>query len=82
MNKKKIDSNHSRAKSNLEYYENALNNQLKEMDFDKQNTAFENPRPESVLGQERDLYESLCRSDEHVFKNVDYNFYVVVIDFY
>ena len=28
---------------------NALNNQLKEMDFDKQTTAFENPRPESVL---------------------------------
>ncbi len=65
------DPNHSRATTNLVYYQNALKDELQKrlgdtgivFDYDStQNDPlmYKNPRPKAHY-EERDLYEALCR---------------------
>lgn len=73
------EPDHERAKLNLGFYTKLINEQLKTIrgDTGKEETEsllnpfeFQNPRPPSVLGYERDSYESLCRNDDLVLKDV------------
>lgn len=71
------DPSHKRASSNLEYYEKYIKDLQRKSHGDLGSASsvvidpfeIKNPRPPSVLGYERDIYESLCRSEEFVFND-------------
>lgn len=75
-----LEPDHERSKSNLAYYSKIQSENLKkirgdvglESEQEPNINMFEviNSRPPSILGYERELYESLCRSDEITFKDV------------
>lgn len=68
-----IDPNNERIQTNYNFYSNTLKGATKRLlgDDGKQNFEksmdnpyeFKNPRPEHVLGVERDNYEALCRGE-------------------
>ncbi|CAF0718005.1 unnamed protein product [Brachionus calyciflorus] len=66
-----LEPDHERAEANLKYFEKALKDYKKllqgdngdNLDLSNNPFVFKNPRPEHVLGSEREIYESLCRGD-------------------
>lgn len=71
-----IDPKHERSLYNMQFFEKQYRNEMRKFKGDDEKTlaqtsflsfydpnVFKNPRPEHVLGSERDVYEALCRGD-------------------
>jgi hypothetical protein len=72
--KRILDPKNERIKANFDFYSNTLKGATKRLSGDDENQdsrkflynpyEFKNPRPEHVLGVERENYEALCRGEE------------------
>lgn len=67
-----IEPDHERAQYNIDYFQKELKDYKRKLqgDIDDPTVLEDNPfvfknyRPENVLGEERDVYEALCRGDQ------------------